>query len=237
MILALLLALSVTLTACGGGANTDTKTDTSAQTDETGKTDTNQTDTGKIDTTTPVAVIDESGYEFSNRDLDPSYDEVTATVTLSDSGITVDGSGVTADGANVTVTAAGTYLISGTLTSGSITVAAGEEDKVQLVLSGVDLTNPDGPALYVKSADKVFLTLAEGTDNTLSDGSDAAATDGQDEVDAFLAAKVDAFVDQGKTGIRNDAPELDEVDTFIVEDPADLVQQAGLLGALPAIMD
>ena len=81
------------------------------------------------------------------------------------------------DSTGVTITAAGTYVISGTLTAGSITVAAGEEDKVQLVLSGVDLTNPDGPALYIKSADKVFLTLADGTENTLSDGAAAAATD------------------------------------------------------------
>ena len=173
VIAALLLTLSLLLTACGGrAANTNTN----------------------VNTTTPTAAEDKSGYEFSNRDLDPSYDEVAAAVTLSDSGSTADGSGVTVEGSNVTVTAAGTYVISGTLTSGSITVAAGEEDKVQLVLNGVSVTNPDGPALYVKSADKVFLTLADGTDNTLADGSGAAATDDDKDLDGAVFSRADLTI-------------------------------------------
>ncbi len=173
VIAALLLTLSLLLTACGGrAANTNTN----------------------VNTTTPTAAEDKSGYEFSNRDLDPSYDEVAAAVTLSDSGSTAEGSGVTVEGSNVTVTAAGTYVISGTLSSGSITVAAGEEDKVQLVLNGVSVTNPDGPALYVKSADKVFLTLADGTDNTLADGSGAAATDDDKDLDGAVFSRADLTI-------------------------------------------
>ena len=191
MILAILLALSVLLTACGGGANTNTNTNTDSpsQTTETG----NKTDS-KSETTPPVTAVDKSGYEFSERDQDPSYDEVTATVTLADSGSTADGSGVTVEGSSITVTAAGTYVISGNFSSGSVTVAAGEEDKVQLVLSGVSVTNPDGPAIYVKSADKVFLTLAEGTENTLSDGSDAAATDDDKNLDGAVFSRADLTI-------------------------------------------
>lgn len=197
MILSLLLALSVTLTACGGGTATNNPTDGSPSKTEEKNTDTtihSGTDTNVNTGETAQPAADESGYEFSKRDLDPAYDELTATVMVSDSGSTAEGSGVTVDGVNVTITAAGTYLISGSLTSGSITVAAGEEDKVQLVLSGVDLTNPDGPALYVKSADKVFLTLADGTDNTLSDGSGAAATDDDKNLDGAIYSRADLTI-------------------------------------------
>ena len=57
-----------------------------------------------------------------------------------------------------------------TISDGQIVVEAGEADKVQLVLNGVSITNSDGPAIEIRSADKVFLTLAEGSENMLSDG-------------------------------------------------------------------
>lgn len=69
-----------------------------------------------------------------------------------------------------TVSAEGVYIFSGTLENGQIIVDAADDAKVQIVLAGVNLTCKDGPAIYVKSADKVFLTLAGDTENTVSDG-------------------------------------------------------------------
>ncbi len=100
---------------------------------------------------------------YSDRDLDASYDAGTA--------VNVDLSTVTGD---YTITAAGVYVFSETLSNGSIIVNAGEDDKVQIVLSNASITNSDGPAIYAVNADKVFITALEGTVNTLSDGASYA---------------------------------------------------------------
>ena len=68
----------------------------------------------------------------------------------------------------VTIKAAGVYVLSGTLTDGTIVVDAGDDDKVQLVLDGVSIMAADYAAIYAKNADKVFVTLAEGAGNSLT---------------------------------------------------------------------
>lgn len=77
------------------------------------------------------------------------------------------------------ITSGGSFLLSGSFT-GRLTVNAPGE-KVQLILSGAELLSLDGAALEIVDADKVFLTLAEGTENRITangsfpaDGADAA---------------------------------------------------------------
>ena len=41
---------------------------------------------------------------------------------------------------------------------------------VLLVLNGADITNTTGAAIYVANAEKVVITLAEGTQNYVADG-------------------------------------------------------------------
>lgn len=69
----------------------------------------------------------------------------------------------------VTITAGGTYQIDGTLTDGQIYVNAGDEDKVNLIMNGVDVTCSTNAPIYVVNADKTVITLAEGTENILND--------------------------------------------------------------------
>lgn len=110
--------------------------------------------------------------EYSKRDMDASFDESSATkITLSGDSASVSGSGAAAEGSTVTISTAGTYIVSGNLTDGSITVTTSENDKVQIVLNGVKIACSSGPAIDVQSADTCFITLAEGTQNSLSDGS------------------------------------------------------------------
>lgn len=110
--------------------------------------------------------------EYSKRDMDASFDESSATkITLSGDSASVSGSGAAAEGSTVTISTAGTYIVSGNLTDGSITVTTSENDKVQIVLNGVKIASSSGPAIDIQSADKCFITLAEGTQNSLSDGS------------------------------------------------------------------
>ncbi len=115
---------------------------------------------------------------FSKRDLDTSYDESEATtITLADSGSAATGNGVEVDGSTVTITKAGTYIVSGSLTDGRLVVDA-DGEKVQLVLAGASISTSGACALYVRNADKVFLTLADGTANAISStGEDEAEDD------------------------------------------------------------
>ncbi len=83
----------------------------------------------------------------------------------------------------------GTYLLSGSL-DGMIMVDAPDTAKLQIVLADVTVNNATGAALYVKQADKVFVTLADGTKNTLSNGGAFEAID-ENHIDAAIFSKQD----------------------------------------------
>lgn len=70
-------------------------------------------------------------------------------------------------GEDFTITKAGVYILTGTAQNASVIVEASDEDKVQLVLDALSITNDDFPCIYVKNADKVFLTTTE-TENSLA---------------------------------------------------------------------
>ena len=72
----------------------------------------------------------------------------------------------------VIIRESGIYSLSGSLTDGSVTVDAKDDSIVYLVLDGVSITNPAGSALRIVSAEKVILTLADGTVNTFTQGTD-----------------------------------------------------------------
>lgn len=139
-----------------------------------------------------VADVANMDFEYAKRDMDPSYDEASATkILLEGDGASVEGEGAAAEGSLVTVSGAGTYVVSGELSNGCIAVAALDDAKVQLVLDGVRVHCENGPAIRVDSADKVFVTLAEGSRNTLSDGADYQLAEGEDEPNAVVYSKAD----------------------------------------------
>lgn len=98
----------------------------------------------------------------------PDTSRVT-TITLADGGIVIDGPGAGAEGSTLTITAAGTYVLSGTLSDGQILVAATKDDVVTLVLNGVQVSCSHSSALYASQADSLTLYLAEGSQNSFSD--------------------------------------------------------------------
>lgn len=130
--------------------------------------------------------------DYSNRDQDATYDDASAThIALTSSAATVDGDGASTDGSTVTITAEGVYVVSGALDDGQLVVEAPEDAKVQIVLAGVTIHNEDGPAVYVKQADKCFITLADGTQNALTDGETYVLEDDSDEPYATLFSRAD----------------------------------------------
>ena len=67
-----------------------------------------------------------------------------------------------------------------------------EDEKVRLILNGVTIVSGEGPAVYEKQADKLIVTLAEGTVNTLTDG--PMITDEDDTIGAALYAEDDLSI-------------------------------------------
>lgn len=145
-------------------------------------------------TTSSESEADESGMDFSysSRDLDASYNAENATyIRLSDDSVEVQGLGATAVDGTVSVSAAGTYVVSGSIADGRIVVEAGDEDKVQIVLSNASVCSQNGPAISILSADKCFVTLEQDSTNALVDGSAYTLEEGADEPNAALYSKAD----------------------------------------------
>ncbi|MBP7185787.1 MAG: carbohydrate-binding domain-containing protein [Ruminococcus sp.] len=150
------LTAAVAMAAYSAGCSEATNTDKASTESAVTETMSVSEESGSSLSADTVANVKSSSSDlFSSRDLDPSYDEITETITLGSE--------------SVTITEEGVYLIKGTLKDGQIIVNA-PKAKVQLVLDGADITCSDSSAIYVQDADKVFITLAEGSENTVSDG-------------------------------------------------------------------
>lgn len=94
--------------------------------------------------------------------------EYTAEITLG-STPQVAGENVTVDGATVTISAGGDYIFTGSVENGQIIVDTGaSEDKVTVVLNGVDISNSSLPAIYIREAKKCTIKPKDGSVNYVS---------------------------------------------------------------------
>ena len=134
---------------------------------------------------------------FSDRDLDASYDATSPKITLSEGSITSDSENAKVSGNTVTITKAGTYIITGTSSDAQIVVDC-DSDKVQLVLDNANITSSSATALYVKQADKVFITLADGSTNNITINSDSEKKD-DSTIDGAIFAKDDITINGSGT--------------------------------------
>ncbi len=124
-----------------------------------------------------TAAVDSS--MFTKRDSSTDYDEAAAQY--------IDLDAQTGD---ITLTEAGDYVLSGTLSDGSVIINAPEDAKLHLILNGAHIASQSAAALYVISADKVFVTLTDGSENGISAAGDSAEDD-YANVDAAIFARCD----------------------------------------------
>ncbi len=176
-----LAALLVTgaVTGCGmSGSDSSGKEnsgDTGTSADGSGQTDFSQTDADL----------------FTDRDYETDYDESSSVrIELNGSTAEADSDSVQISGSTITITEEATYMISGTLDDGMIIVDAPDTAKIQLVFDGADINSETGAALYILKADKVFVTLAQGSENTLSNGGTFTAID-DSNIDAAFFSRQD----------------------------------------------
>lgn len=151
-----------------------------------------------------AALAEEESY-FTARDLKQDYDaDKAAAIQLLENGIAADTAGVTVSGTTATIMAEGVYVLTGVLQNGQIIVDAPKDAKVQLVLDGVNIHSETSAAIYVRQADKVFLTLAAGTENSLSSGDAYEAID-DNNIDAAVFSK-DTLTINGAGALTVESP-------------------------------
>ena len=129
--------------------------------------------------------------ESSEVTADADYD-ASAAVTISLEGETAvcASDAVSVDGGRITILDEGTYIFTGTLDNGQVVVNADDSDKVQIVLNGAAITSETFAAIYSLEADKVFITLEDGTENHLANGGEFVAID-DNNIDAAVFSKTD----------------------------------------------
>ncbi len=125
--------------------------------------------------------------EYSTSSIDSitfGNNSDTVFITFNGSSISVfnplafEGVFVTLNGADVSVSSITEtrdiyYSLSGTTTDGSFKMYS--DKRYNLLLNGVNITNPDGPAINLQSDKKASVTLMNGTSNSLTDGSTYAS--------------------------------------------------------------
>lgn len=204
-VVSLLLASSLAFGGCGTAVTSASFVNTeSASTESTGETSADNADTTSESTDSENAMESASDInfdleltestidtEFTDREKSGSYKASEAVkITLNKTTATVSGSGAKADGSTITITEKGVYVVSGTLEDGQIIVDASDSDKVQIVLDGVNINCETNAAIYVREADKVFITLAENSSNTLGGGNEYTQID-DNTVDGVIFSKSD----------------------------------------------
>ncbi len=177
---AVALCMMTGLTGCGSAAeNTASK---AAESTVSASVDNNNAgavagDTQNADASAVTLTNVNADELFTERDLAQTADTSDAkTITVK-------------DGEDVNITSAGVYVLSGTASNCTVRVEIGSSDKVQLVLDGLDITNESAPAIYVVSADKCFVTTADGESSLSVTGTFTA--DGDTNTDAVIFSKDD----------------------------------------------
>jgi hypothetical protein len=116
-------------------------------------------------------------------ELDPDYGDyvekfsvgVVVEITFSENDVTVKGTTsditYTKSGAHLTIDSQSGkvgYIVSGKSSNGSLKIYSLK--KFQMMLDGLELTNPKGPAINIQTGKTIYFTLGNGTTNTLCDG-------------------------------------------------------------------
>lgn len=139
-----------------------------------------------VETIITDETIDEAGDFIENY-----TPEKRVTITFNETGINITPattSGITFETKNNThLTVSSTtgkvqYIIKGKCSNGSIKFYS--EKKFQLMLGGIELTNPTGPAINIQTGKTVYFTIGNATDNSLCDGATYSApvtTNGEEE--------------------------------------------------------
>ncbi|MEN8904994.1 MAG: carbohydrate-binding domain-containing protein [Clostridiales bacterium] len=118
--------------------------------------------------------------DYDSDDKNDSQEDADiSNINLNNNSINFEGTGASVTGKDIIITANGTYKVSGTLDDGQIIVRVEDNQIVRLILDNADITCEDSAPIYVMSAKKTIITLAEGSKNKITD-SKSYKLDGSD---------------------------------------------------------
>ena len=132
-----------------------------------------------------ISNIPQPNTDIMPENIPVGFDDTIAMHVLFGDKISVSGSGAELQKNVITIFKKGTYVFEGNLQEGQIIVNAESAD-VHIVFKNVHLTCSYSAALYIKSAARVILTLADGTQNSLSD---MASRPSDDSIDGAIYSK------------------------------------------------
>ncbi len=164
------------------------------------------TQTKTADAAAPTEGVDISlKGEYSGAALDGSYSEDGAAVIKSNKkSVKVKGGrGVKVKNNIVSITRKGVYVVRGKIRETQIAVDVSDDEDVRLVLDGADISYSKGPAIWVKNAKNIYLTLADGSANKISDGSDYKDVGGDVNLNAALFSQDDLIINGGGSLLVN----------------------------------
>lgn len=142
---------------------------------------------------------------FTDRDKEIGYDEdAAAKITFNNDEIICESGNVSISDCVATIKREGTYILCGNLTDGQLIIDVADTEKVQLVLDNADITCKNSAAIYIKEADKVFITLGKNSENTLiSDGEFVNIDD--NNIDGVIFSKADLTLNgEGALNIKTE---------------------------------
>lgn len=144
---------------------------------------------------TPIDDGDAGDGQFTTNDLNADWDSTNATrITLTGDSGSVEGNGAYVYDGDVHILNAGEYILSGELIGGSVIIHADGNDKIWILLDGVSLHCDDNAAILIEQAEKVFLTLANGTENSISSGAECTAEAVSSGIDGAIYSRDDLTI-------------------------------------------
>ena len=196
--------LSASMTGCGGNSSStasDTTSDASSSVSESAS----SSEASSSESSSELEVEQLSSSNNNDDEKEEKVDGIYTQRDLEQDPDTSNAEKITvSDSKTIDIKDEGTYLISGTAKNCTIRIEADEKAKIQLVLDNVSITNDDFPAIYVISADKVFVTTAKG-ESTLTVSGEFKA-DGDTNTDAVIYSKDDLVLNgTGTLNIQSDS--------------------------------
>lgn len=127
---------------------------------------------------TGVVNVPSSDNMFTDRDKDSTFNSDSVQ-------------SITSTNETISIMAEGTYLFEGDYSNTSIVIEAKNTDKIQLVLNNANITANNMACIYIKSADKVFVSLYG--DNYLTSIGEFASID-DNNIDGAIFSKSDLTI-------------------------------------------